>query len=473
MGFATPYAGTTLPTVLGTATTFSLGQDALFWQNMIAKKRAIGDTITGMNAAPTTYAGNRQSPFYLHEAFDYNVTPAGVIVSVTTNGLMTGAATAFITDLREGDVVNFLQGGGGGDYRSFTVVKVWNNTLAQVINLTGGTLSGAGMNVPFTVLRESQTTLPLMNNPEFYMTGADLNAQEHNAAMSLLEAEASLRSRQITADVENGVGDYAQTMTEEQLGLDVFADVATAKAELQKSVAAANTAIASATAVITAAAPANIAATIATFVQPLIDALVSQRDADLLALQRSYSIANGFFNTNVGNRVAELMNKYAVQIASLEADAGFKALQMFTSQAVQAIDMLMKFENGPLRDRVMAQELRLKAMEVGTRMYLASDKALQERWALLYGSATDAVKRDYTNDTLLWGSREDAMRFNAELEMAYMGAFNAGVGKGVDAAGVAKGLLGTAVIAGGAIAALKTGGTIGTETMGAGAKMFN
>lgn len=467
MGGSSAWAGTTLPKEIAAFTTYNMSPRGPAFANAILKDKVIDATMNAIATSPTPFMGARLTAISNQQTSGVGTAViAGFVRDVTDAGYARGSGTVWHTDLQAGDTVIAVS----DEVAVFAVVEVLDDVTALFVTVQGWAYGVPGAKVVGIIKRVRRPIFapPFLFNHEAYMTGADLNSARQLTAITDINLNATNPGHRVVTNVLNAGGTFADTITEAQLGLSTFADTAAAKAELQKSVAAATDGLAAANAVIAQAASANIAASITTYTAPMVAQLIAQRNADLLSMQRGYTIANGFFNTNVADRVAELVNKYAIQEAAMLADAGVKILQTLSQNAVQCIDRLLGFQNGPLRDRIMAQELRLKAMEVGARTFLAADQALQQRWSALYGAAQDAVKRDFANDHSLWGMREDTMRFNAELQQAYLGTVNAGIGKGTDAMGVTKQILGMAVTTAGAVAAFipQSSGAAGSMVTG-------
>lgn len=384
-----------------------------------------------------------------------------------TNGVndVVGSGTLAMSELNVGD--SFILTGGDDKNRVFTVTEITDDTHFKARHY--GFFYGFGIEPPgvntFAKLTGAVNTvsspaLPVMFNPQEYMGSED----DANSVlfMGLTEAAMSLTS-DVDLPIASAVFEstpFSGALTEAQMGMVTFASAALAAAALMKSHAAAEAALPFALAELDKISTVNVDATIAAYVQPLINALVTERNADVASMQKSYTIANGFFNSNVGDRVTEINNKYAVQIAKLTADAGLSVMRMLGERASTALQLLAKWENVPLRDRVLATELRLKAAQVGRALVDSSNNLVSTHWASLYNYSKDSVTRDFANDMTLWGAREENMRFLAEINQAYLGTVNAGIGKGWSVSDTMKAAMGAVQIAGGVAAMFVPGGQI-------------
>lgn len=463
MGGTSAWGGTDLPKALGSYATLNMSPRGPAYGNYFLKEQAIDQVMNAINSNPEQYMGSRETLLNLLQQGNKFVAQ-GYVMRVNDEGVMIGYDTDFKNELLPGDTLIVTDNGLLPEFAAFTVVEALSADRAWVITAQDwaygqGLLPEQGWKTDGTILviRRPIFSPPFLHNPDAYMTDDSEVGATMLAFMNATAEGPAFTGGSAMLDTMNADESFAKTLTEDQLGLDTFANTAAAKAELHKSIEAAEKGLLAAENFIALADPAAIESSIEQFVEPLVAQLIAQRDADLLSIQRGFTIANGFFNTNILDRVTEVQNKYAVQIAALTADAGLRVMTLLNTQAVQLIDALLRFQNGPLRDRVMAQELRLKAMEVGSRIFLAAQSESLRQYSFMYGAAQDSVKRDYANDVALWGMREDLIRFSAELQGAYLGTVNAGIGKGVDAMGVTKQVLGMAIATAGAAAAFVPG----------------
>jgi hypothetical protein len=456
--------------------------EAPIYNNYEAKSNRVDQAISDavyLDEGDDAYAGFRATPYKgsVAAGSGASTTPlTGSLVTMNNNGQWTnglndtvGDSTLFTSELAVGDTIVLT--GGDDEGRVFTVETITDDTHMQCrhygffYGFGSGNFSypePAGVNtfalVTGAVGAVAAPALPIMFNPQAYMLAT---GDAHSELLKPLVDGANVLMADIDMQVMNApftTSDFSAILTEQQLGLVTFASGAVAATTLQSGVAAMQAALPFAIAELDQISTVNVAAAIDSYVQPLVDELTAERDAEVLRMQKTYTIANGFFNSNTNDRVTEINNKYAKQIAKLQADAGLSVLKVLSDRATTALTLLARWENTPLRDRVLATELRLKAAEVGRKLVDSSNNLVSSHWAALYNYSKDSVARDYANDTTLWAAREENMRFIAEMNQAYLGTVNAGIGKGWGIGETVKAAMGAVQIVGGIASMIGTGG---------------
>jgi hypothetical protein len=177
--------------------------------------------------------------------------------------------------------------------------------------------------------------------------------------------------------------------------------------------------------------------TINTMTAPIVNLLNSQRDSEVANFQASSSVAFGFFNSNILDRVTEIRNRYALLIADAVAKVNLQFRELLDRSALSAIQIMSEYRNQPLMEKMETEKFRASIYSelASGRITGRQTAATVHAQGIEYGRYEK--KREFANAQGIYSAKQEILNWEADMYSKYASVAGAGAGGGPSRASAA------------------------------------